>query len=219
MDKKIIRAYLWQEVIRLAFSPSGRKEQKKWMRQFGKSLNYLVQGDSPPVIKLQEILPQIIYFSIELPINLIMDGNIDAENKFTVEFLYLPPSNNRELMWIHDVDGAYFSFPVQEFLTHHNQRRSMLGEFSDEDVEAVLDSLIFHPAVHQHIEYPIDNHDIRIGGGTDNPFLFLFHLRYQFCPCEEARQNEKNRLIKLFSDAVRECKDRPIPISTLMDMP
>ena len=37
MDKKIIQAYLWQEIIRMGFSPSSDKDKKSWLRQYGKS--------------------------------------------------------------------------------------------------------------------------------------------------------------------------------------
>ena len=216
MDNKIIRAYLWQEVIRLAFSPSGREKQKEWVEFYGNTLDLFLETGSFHFrrnIKKKSNTEKVIY-SYTSEINLQIEWVIEAINKFTVKFQYLPPSNNRELMWTHDVDGAYFTFPIQEFLTHHNQRKSVLRAFSDEDIETVLDALIFHPAAHQHIKSPIDKHYIRIGGGTDNPYLFLFHLRYQFCPNEEARQSEKNRLIKLFSDAVREGSS--IPVSRLM---
>lgn len=48
MDKDIIRAYLWQEIIRLAFSPSSTKEQKTWLALYAKSLkNFWEVGTYP----------------------------------------------------------------------------------------------------------------------------------------------------------------------------
>lgn len=220
MDKEIIRAYLWQEVIHLGFCPSGQDKQKDWVRLYQKSLKGFLGLNSyptPPKWKSK------IIFSYSTSIGLDIECSITKTDKFTVKFLYLPPSHNQEpshnleLMWNHDVDGAFFTFPVQEFLTYHkksekekNKKKgsdpeiNVIEKFSDEDLAVVLDGLIFHPAAHQHIESPIDTHEIRIGGGIGNAFQFLFHLRYQFCPDKKNREAEKKRLIRLFAHAIRE---------------
>ncbi len=231
MDKKKIRAYLWQEVIRLGFCPSGEKEQKKWLRKYLGSLkDFLGPGSYPDTPKSNSK----IIFSYSPPIDLDIECSIAKKDKFSVKFLYLPPSNNKEsshnpaLMWNHDVDGEYFTFPVQEFLTYHRQSENeknkkkesdpeinVRKEFSDEDLAIVLDGLIFHPAAHQHIESPIDKHEIRIGGGIGNAFQFLFHLRYQLCPDDNTKKAEKKRLIRLFADAIRE-KSKLLSINQLM---
>jgi len=214
MDKEIIRAYLWQDVIRLGFCPSGEKEQKKWLKQYLESLkSFLGLGSYPAPPKSNSK----IIFSYSIPIRLDIQCTITKTktDDFTVIFLYLPPSNNWAFMWDHEVDGKFFTFPVQKFLNHHNQRKLVVKKFSDEDIKVVLDGLIFHPAAHQHIEYPPDKHEIRIGGGIGNVFQFLFHLRYQFCPDKEKREAEEKRLIRLFADAVREKSDL-LPINRLM---
>jgi len=92
-----------------------------------------------------------------------------------------------------------------------------LKKFVSDDVKAVIDGLILHPKAHQHIASPINNHDIRIGGGLDNPFLFLFHLRYQLCPIPDKRQKEKKRLLALFSDSLK--SNSSITASSLMAQP
>jgi hypothetical protein len=210
MDKKIIRAYLWEEVIRLGFRPSGSKEQKEWRIKYLQSLKDFLEIDSYPDIGTG-------YFSLELPFNLYIEFFIEQINKFMVNFFYLPPSNNNEFLWDHDVDGKFFTFPEQEFLTHHNQRSTVIKKFSNEDIKVVLDGLIFHPAAHQHIKSPIDKHEIRIGGGIGNAFLYLFHLRYQFCPDERKRKAEEKRLVELFANALRE--NSGLEINQLMAQP
>jgi hypothetical protein len=46
-------------------------------------------------------------------------------------------------------------------------------------------------------------HEIRVSGGIENAFVFLFHLRYQFClVSDEARGFERNRLVNLFTTAI-----------------
>jgi hypothetical protein len=214
IDKKIIRAYLWQEVIRLGFCPSGEKEQKKWLHQYLKSLKDFFELNSSPAPPKSN---HKIEFSYSISIGLDIKGSITKRDKFMIAFFYLPSSDKGELMWDHDVDGTYFTFPVQEFLTRHNQRNPALREFSDEDIKVVLDGLIFHPAAHQHIKSPIDKHEIRIGGGIGNAFLFLFHLRYQFCPFDDKRKAERKRLVELFKNAVRE--NSQLAASELMAQP
>jgi hypothetical protein len=117
-------------------------------------------------------------------------------------------------MWIHDVDDKYFIFPNQLFLTECNKEKIALKTFEAKDIESVIDGLLCHPVVHQHIESPINQHEIRIGGGIDNAFLFLFQLRYQLCPFQNKRKAEKDRLINLFQDTIREKKT--IAINELM---
>jgi hypothetical protein len=132
--------------------------------------------------------------------------------------MYAPPEENRELMWIHDLDERlYFSFPIQTFLTNHNKRNPAVQKMTLNDIGEVVDSLIMHPTPHQHIESPLDNHDIRVGGGLLNPFLYLFHLRIQLCPDNDRRMAERERLISLFDTAIKE--NSVIAPSELMKIP
>lgn len=74
--------------------------------------------------------------------------------------------------------------------------------------------MIFHGRAHQHIKSPFPENKIRIGGGIDNPYLYLFHLRYQLCPDKKRRDEEKERLIPLFESAVR--YDKLLPANALL---
>jgi hypothetical protein len=216
IDKNTIKGYLWQEVVRLGFCPDKNK-QKDWLRQYMYSLHKFFGLDSYPALPSQSERPPAITFEYELPYFLLVKGSFENADKFAITFFYLPPSADEYLIWNHDMDGTYFTFPVQKFMIHHNQRKQALRKFSSADMKEVLDGLIFHPAVHQHIKSPIDNHRIRIGGGIGNPFQFLFHLRYQFCLIEATRSAEEKRLLDLFSEAVE--KNTEIPISKLMAHP
>ena len=203
MDKKMIRAYLWQDVIRLGFCPDGIRNQKRWLLEYGRSLRDFWEIDLCPNAPRKNngrIMARIDCFRIDL----CLDYTIDSSNtNFNVNFLYISPSTTKELMWVHDVDGDYFTFPAQVLLNSHNKRNIAVREFANDDIEAVVDGLLLHPAAHQHIKSPIDDHEIRIGGGIDNPFQYLFQLRYQLCPFEAKRRAEKNRLVLLFTEAIR----------------
>ena len=208
MDKQLIRAYLWQAVIRTGFCPESTKDKKSWIRLHGQSIREFWGIPSYPKAPTME--KGKIKYSIDCTdlLGLYLDCSVNSVHEFNVRFLYLPPQDNKELiMWTHDVDdggGKYFSSPVQPFLSHKDEKKA-LAKFKPDDLDAVLNGLIFHPKAHQHIESPasLDNHHIRIGGGIDNPFLYLFHLRYQFCPDAAKRKAERDRLTVLFADACR----------------
>jgi len=217
MNDSIIDAYLWEDIIRLGFSPSGDKNIKSWLYQYGKNLKSFWEIENYPAspqTHKNEFASTIdssshLEFSFQYSINTI--------NKFGISLLYSPPVNEKELMWVHDMDGQYISFPNQMLLTNHNQRSLAVSLITDHHLGRVIDSLIIHPTPHQHIESPIDNHGIRIGGGILNPFLYLFHLRVQLCPDQPRRDAERIRLIDLFKEAVK--NNQPIPINCLMKVP
>jgi len=146
-------------------------------------------------------------------LNLMLEYSISKSSKFSVQFLY-NLNGKFELMWVHDVDDQYFNFPNSLFIMEHNKRNIALREFKPNDIESVIDGLLCHPVVHQHIESPIDKHEIRIGSGIENAFLFLFQLRYQLCPFPDKRTAERDRLINFFQDAIR--KKETITINELM---
>jgi hypothetical protein len=215
MNSEIIQAYLWQEIIIMGFSPSSDKDKKSWLIQYGKSLEDFAEFT---VQKLPTVRNRSIEGSLDgaSNLNMMLEYSISKSSKFAVRFLY-NLNGKFELMWIHDVDDKYFKFPNPLFLTEYNQRKNALKKFKADDIEKVIDGLLCHPVVHQHIESPIDKHEIRIGGGIDNAFLFLFQLRYQLCPLQGKRKAEKDRLINLFQDAIQ--KKKTIAINQLMAQP
>jgi hypothetical protein len=210
MDKDIQLAHIWREIIRLAFCPSSTNDKLSWITCYSKSLIDFWEISEPPK---QERFKLNVY-NISLPIG--FEFTYESIKKFGVEFLYCSKSN-REFMWQHHSDKSYFEFPEQELLTIHSHRSRDLRKAKMDDVEFILDSLIFHPTSHQHIVDPPDYHEIRIAGGISNPFLFLFHLRYQLCLIDQKRMIERNRLTELFYNAIkRNCTG--ISPSTLLDL-
>ncbi|MBU0465313.1 MAG: hypothetical protein KKE12_17220 [Proteobacteria bacterium] len=201
MDNDIIQAYLWQKIIRIGFSPSGNKNIKSWLRMYGQSLkDFWEIDDYPPNPKSNGTI--IAELSCIASLNIALSYNITNITKFAVTFSpFLPFSDRSNKLWIHDVDGSYFAFPERSLLLKYNRSKEAIKKILSEHIEKVLDGLIFHPTAHQHIK--TDFHSIRIGGGIHNPFLYLFHLRYQLCPDETRRDEEKKRLISLFESAVK----------------
>ncbi len=178
---------------------------------YGQSLKDFWDIDDYPPIPHYEagVLKSELASSIQ--INMLIDYSIVDISNYAVEFFHI--NNTRELMWTHDVDSRYFTFPEQFFLTKHRKRKHAIRKMSTTNVGSVIDSLLLHPNAHQHIESPISYHKIRIGGGILNPFVFLFHLRYQLCPDSPARSSERIRLISLFESAIR--KNTPVTANAL----
>lgn len=220
MDRNIVRAYLWQEVINLGFNPSGDADQKSWVLQYARSLKEFWEIDAYPINLRVE--SGVLKGRVDSPANLSFDFDIAAKDKFLVQFLSAPiRKRGNGLMWNHDVDSAFFNFPIQPLLTFLPKQRNIAlkSNLQESDIEVIVDGLLCHTRAHQHIELPIDNHEIRIGGGIDNAFLFLFHLRYQLCPIPEKRKKEKQRLVQLFLNAIKNKNKKNVPINTLMAQP
>lgn len=201
-------AFLWEEVIRLGFLPASTNEQRNWLLQYGKSLtkfwglnfyntNFTMEKGR---LVTQITSPEMITFTC----------SITTISKFAVRF-NMPEAN---MEWTHDMDGSYFSFPNRRFV---DSNRPQKNNTTQSDVERVIDSLLVHPTPHQHIESPHNRHEIRIGGGLLNPFLYLFHLRIQLCPVEEKREAERIRLAKMFLTAIK--SNKPVAANELMQVP
>lgn len=214
MDNLLVQAYVFQDVIRLGFSPASKTDKKGWLYQYGKSLKAFWDSNDYPTAPSET--NNIVSATINSSSNVqaTYEYAIEKHDKFTIRLIHYP---SQHLMWTHDMDGAYFTFPFQTFLTNHGQRAQAIHKMTDNDIGSVIDSLLVHPAPHQHIESPIDNHEIRIGGGIFNPFQYLFHLRIQLCPIPGRRDAERVRLIQLFDNAIR--NNKSIAVNELMKVP
>ena len=165
---------------------------------YGRSLKDFWEIDEyPPNPKSNETVTAEL--SCTASLNIALSYNVTNISKFAVTFS--PFSDRSNKLWVHDVDGYYFLFPERALLSKYKKGKEAIKKLSTKHVEKVLDGLIFHPTAHQHIK--TDFHFIRIGGGIHNPFLYLFHLRYQLCPDKSRRDEEKKRLIRLFESAIR----------------
>ncbi|WP_300667585.1 hypothetical protein [Desulfoluna sp.] len=229
MDEKIIRAYLWQDILRLAFSPSKTSDQKTWLLLYGRSLKDFWGVESYPSLpgrKGKGPLSGEVDSCADFGVTFEYD--ITTDQKYGTTWNHYPPSQEKQPMWVHDVDGKYFTIPVQELLTAHGSRNDAARKMKSEDVSFVVESMIFHPMSHQHIDSKIimdddtdemkkKKHTIRIGGGILNPFHYLFHLRVQLCLDQRIKNLEKARLKDLFTTAIK--TNSPISANDLMRVP
>ncbi|MGI9277395.1 MAG: hypothetical protein ACR2PT_21425 [Endozoicomonas sp.] len=213
------RAYLYQEVIELLFSPA-KGCQANWVSSLLGSLYTFWGVDSYPG------KPKKNGFEISADnIGITCEGEFRDDGYFSIDFHAYDFVDEEHYIkgnpfsWSHHVDPVrYFRLPLKAFLGQQNSDKTKaLAGVDEEDVAAILDTLIFHPCEHMHIESCIP-HQIRLGGGISNPFQYLFHLRYQFCPISDMQDAEKQRLRNLVYQALQS-KSSSIEIKALMDVP
>jgi len=202
MNESNRRAIVWREIERLAFRP--RKPQT-WLGVYGRSFQSV--WEEPPIVRFDANREFDIPF-----FKLICSYSIENADKYSVTF---KDSSTDIGVWQIHVDPNYHSNSslLAGLGKYPTQHRSDLIH----DIEKVLESMLFHPRCHSHLEDAgvthvqlsqngggLSSHEVRLGGGIENPYVFLFHIRYQFClVSSEVRDQEKDRLISLFEANIR----------------
>lgn len=219
MSGNNVLTFIWKEIIRLGFSPKKDNEIKKWMNLYFGSLDGFWGLNEYPFNRKKETID---FNELNLSIQLKGFNKNLMRSPVSIDFYDI---DKELIIWSHDVDNKYFF--ISDYINEIKDKDFMgksdanLDKFrksiTKEKIKAVLDGLIFHPRVHQHMHFLFDNHEIRIGGGIENPFLFLFHLRYQLCPSLEQKEAEEERLIELFKNYFE--KNKKITKSELLAVP
>ena len=194
------RAIVWDTIERLAFRPN---PPASWLGVYAKTLHRL-WGVEP----MWDRFALNDHFDIPF-LMLKCDYLIESVTKYSVSLTHAPSGS---CYWEIHVDPWFLS----KASLHSANKRYPLRQQARlrGDIAAVLDGLFFHPRCHVHLENFVVGldpnsgglpfHEIRIGNGIENPYVFLFHLRYQFClVSDQARDSEKTRLIDLFENAIR----------------
>jgi len=202
LQPEIVKAYVAEAVIRLAFSPHSDTEKRKWLNLLHRGMPSFWGVENYPAPPRQEggaLRGTLEHGQLQLLVEYQVEANADISAR-----IMFCRENDRDILWHHHGDSGFFRFPERIALQRIDRERPALHAAQREDVEAVVDGLVCHPAAHQHLESPVNRHEIRIGGGIGNAFLFLFHLRFQLCPFPEQRAEERVRLIGLFFDAIQQ---------------
>jgi hypothetical protein len=192
---------VWREIESKAFHPLGR-EIETWLQVYKRSLSKLWDIAPSPAGKSNA--------SFNLPISSFQCcfSNDDEKGlKFTVAI-----SSAERTFWHLEVDPGYYSKTDGLNQTKNYPREHKNNRDLEKDIEIVLDGMLFHPHCHMHGDklniqplgnHALDSHEIRLGGGIENLFIFLAHVRYQFClVSHDKREEEKSRLVKLFTGAI-----------------
>ena len=215
VEQELVRAYLACEVIRLAFRPPSTKDKATWLSMYHRTVCAFWEVDCAP--EAPRVTGRGIVGCIpRSPVSVCFDYAVHGDQDFTLRLLHDETPSSTGLLWTHEADPAYYAFPHDLALSQINRRPQAIAAraWTQEDVYAVVDGLLCHPRIHLHIEEPALNHSLRIGTAQGNPFLFLFHLRYQACAIDEKRKRERERLCKLFAGAIAH-RSRHIPPADL----
>ncbi|MBW2737426.1 MAG: hypothetical protein JRE64_00975 [Deltaproteobacteria bacterium] len=203
MKKNERRAIVWDTIAHTAFRPVS---PEKWLGVYAKTLHTL-WGIEPMWARLGIDDHFDIHFLL-LKCNYL----IESATKYSVSLTQNSPTVH--CYWQNHIDSEYLSKGALYSASgqYPSQQRAQLQR----DIEAVLNGMIFHPRCHTHLEDlgrqvqldqdrgGLSSHEVRIGGGIENPYVFLFHLRYQFClVSNKVRQTERQRLVDLFESSIR----------------
>ncbi len=207
MNETERRAIVWDMIERNAFRPRSDKDRSTWLGVYAKTLHKLWDMDPIWTTLVSDDIFDIPFLDLKC------DYTIENEGKYSAS---LQDSSASQNYWQSHIDSGYLSKASLHSANReypHQQRADL-----QRDIEAVLDGMLFHPRCHahldkigghQHVQLAQDSggmssHEVRIGGGIENPYVFLFHLRYQFClVAHHVRQAERWRLIDLFADAIQ----------------
>ena len=213
------QAIIWDAIERMAFRPTPANKDE-WLWRYVRTLPKL-WGLQVTDIRTRKN----IGFDVDF-LNIACDYTVEASNRYNIKIDSIAPVSST--CWYLHVDPDYLSksalynptenYPSQDMNTH------LAG-----DVQTVLDGMIFHPRNHAHGDklgiasefadgLALSPYEIRLGGGIENAFVFLTHLRYQLCLLsDDARQTERTRLIRLFTATIRD--HRPtVPAAELFDL-
>ena len=198
------RAIVWDTIERIAFRPPS---PKKWLGVYAKTLH-----------RLWGMEPMWGRFAcndqFDVPF-LMLNCNYSIESVAKYSVSLLQDSSTVRCFWQNHIDPQYLSKGslYSAVGRYPQQQKAQLRS----DIEAVFNGMIFHPRCHTHLEDlgihhvqldrgkgGLSSREVRIGGGIENPYIFLFHLRYQFClVSSQVRQSERQRLIDLFERLIR----------------
>jgi hypothetical protein len=199
MNSKDFYQY-WNYIEKRAFLPT-EKKVRGWLRNFELSFNKIfeVPDRFPRISKENKRLTHKIEFKL---LNITCEYRIETDfSKFSFLIDWKKAAIQLEY------DKQYFC--EFDYLDEHCPEKS--NNFSKKELEEVLKSKIWHPALHYHIKGSVCDkmkekevdfpHDIRIGTAVKNPLLFLYQLSFQFLGVlEEAngeakKQKEFERLV------------------------
>lgn len=202
------QAIVWDSIELMAFRPLTDNKRGRWLSEYERSL-FRLWGVQPTDVQTRRNRG----FDADF-LNIACDYTVEAPDRYSVTIVNA--ATNAPACWYMHADPDYcsrssFYHPDEDYPTQD------MDEGLERDVTTVLNCMIFHPRNHAHgdalgIVSQLDNappalptSEVRLGGGIENGYIFLTHLRYQFCLLsDDARQAERTRLIRLFTATIRD---------------
>jgi hypothetical protein len=186
MNSELMLTLLREILVKKIFSPE-EKSWSGWLAMYKKSLSPLLGVEGYDECK-------VINYTFDFcspPHSMGFNVTIRQIDQFDATIIV-----GETRMWQHHVDRNYRTMHLDKLINEKELDKkfnAVISKTTLYDVRKILDDLLFHPEVHQHIDEPPLLHDFRIGGGISNTFQFLIHLRCQMFPKEE-RTAERDRL-------------------------
>lgn len=200
------KAIVWDLIEQLAFRPWDKA--KSWLRYYSIQLRHLLQLEPVWIKDGSQGLFQIAELKIAC------EYKLESSDAYVA---CLKKTEDEMTIWSVHADAAYLSkaalhmaevdYPETEIDTHLRS-----------DIVSVLEGMLFHPRNHAHLSTVgfttagdtclscgmLKAVEIRVSSSAYNGFVFLYHIAYQLCVVsDQARDNEKTRLIDLFETSIR----------------
>ncbi|OGR13185.1 MAG: hypothetical protein A2097_14540 [Desulfobacula sp. GWF2_41_7] len=214
----------WKLIEKKAFSPVQKKDIINWIRCYIKFLDRFWElggySNYNYVSSKDDISGTIAFSPLNLECQYSINFNLEKFS-ITISLCETDAGQERIIKWKHEYDGKYFN----EFeyidknwpLMKKNQQRGK--KIAPEDIDHILEGIIAHPAIHQHIECFGLPHHVRIGNAVKNPFLFLYQLAFQLGDCftnsreSELKKAELVRVKELIWAKIIQDKKTKTPLS------
>lgn len=193
MLDQITDLYTWKTIERLLFSPKGKSDSGKWLKQYHKFIFRLWQ-QTPEILRGKNFT---FNFLNQFKLNFQMPLDV---NNYSLHLEYSKAQFNLDFD-ARFLPESWASNHIGEIIRPDKLSKIKKATISQLDIERVLKSMIVHPAHHIHLEDL--SHFVRININTENPFLFLYQVAFQltnyktdFRNCNE-KQKEFQRVLTL----------------------
>lgn len=181
MNPERRRTHIWVMIARRAFTPRNDGEREKWLHCFYQAIPRYVDNSLLSAPRSGRGMLGCRSLDFECRYNIQPDR---------ADFTMLIPSCE----WQFGIESMVFA--CVPCLHEWEEARN---ELCEDDVTEVLRGMIEHPRAHFHMHQDSFPHEVRIGTGLQEAFLFLFQLRFQLCIDQDRRDTEMNRLSRIFS--------------------
>lgn len=182
------RSHIWHAIIRNAFSPSDAGTQAKWLNCFSQTIYKCVDNPVlvPPNQHGELFSGKVGCCSLDFTCEYQI-GRDRSQFDFFLSSLPFPSWHSQ-----YGIETTMFACGAHEMEKCREPPRQ-------DEVDEVLRGLISHPRSHLHLSRECPMREVRIGTGLHAPFLFLFQIRFQLCIDTARRQQEMDRLSRMFS--------------------
>ena len=187
------RTHMWQAIVRRVFTLNDDKQRAQWLQCFAQSICSYVDN---PIFTSPK--PTCSGFKGQIGNRCLLTCaySIGPER---AQFDILQP----ELYVQYGIDSTVFTCAVG--------KNETVDDVTEDDIACVLRGMVEHPRQHVHFFEDIIRHELRVGTGLAEPYLFLFQLRFQLCLDPTRRAREIARLQAILTPGWFQRRDSVAP--------